>query len=577
MKRLNKYKPIYLIMLISLFTLSPVIAQSHDGRPIANAGSSRYAAQDPVVLDGTGSYDPDESGPLSYSWQQISGPTVVISDANTATPTISGFIQMEEIQECEFELIVRAGERESEPDTVKVVIVPTFVSGSIMVLENDSFDPNKPTFIWFDGGYYGSDLSYGGGAWNYYPTNIESNKLWVEKANIISFDPYYYDSPGKFSRCADIIIVYLSDVAPDYHQPIQTAGLSLGGIPAIDVALRLNQTYADARYAVNHVSFLDASTFVLGYRQYSERVASFLNNPVYGEQCWLDSYDSAYGDFYPSALNVFFGTFSHSLAPEWYHESLSTPESCDFNGGIVAGAYWSVIGPGKNLQLASFQNTDLYTFFWAGTETSGQMRPFSQTPGMLEPVTLYVIEPVDVGEPNGLVLTCARSKNAVGYELLFGTDPYSIMDYEIISDTPAPPNDVITTIPYDEIRWTIRVRDQYGSTIYADPKCFSINVNNPNPADGSLCEQTWIVSWSRGLHSVSYDVYFSDNYDDVNDGTTEAFRGNQTATYLFVGFAGFPYPDGLVPGTTYFWRIDDVGSDGTVKHKGKIWNFTVSP
>ena len=255
---------------------------------------------------------------------------------------------------------------------------------------------------------------------------------------------------------------------------------------------------------------------------------------------------------------------------------LTTPESCDFNGGIVAGAYWSVIGPGKNLQLASFPNTDLYKFRWIGFVTYGQMRPFSQTPGLLEPVTLYVIEPVDVGEPNGLVLTCARSKNAVGYELLFGTDPYSIMDYEIISDTPAPPNDVITTIPYDEIRWTIRVRDQYGSTIYADPKCFSINVNNPNPADGSLCEQTWIVSWSRGLRSVSYDVYFSDNYDDVNDGTAEAFRGNQTTTYLFVGFAGFPYPDGLVPGTTYFWRIDDVGSDGTVKHKGKIWRFTVS-
>lgn len=29
--------------------------------PIANAGLSRYAAQDPVVLDGTDSYDPDNS------------------------------------------------------------------------------------------------------------------------------------------------------------------------------------------------------------------------------------------------------------------------------------------------------------------------------------------------------------------------------------------------------------------------------------------------------------------------------------------------------------------------------------
>jgi hypothetical protein len=36
-----------------------------------------------------------------------------------------------------------------------------------------------------------------------------------------------------------MIIVYLSSVAPDYRQPIQTSGWSTGGQPAIDVALRL--------------------------------------------------------------------------------------------------------------------------------------------------------------------------------------------------------------------------------------------------------------------------------------------------------------------------------------------------
>ena len=63
-----------------------------------------------------------------------------------------------------------------------------------------------------------------------------------------------------FSRGTDQIIVFLSDMVPDYSQPIQIAGLSLRGIPAIDVALRLNQTHADARYAMNHVTFLDATT-----------------------------------------------------------------------------------------------------------------------------------------------------------------------------------------------------------------------------------------------------------------------------------------------------------------------------
>ena len=124
---------------------------------------------------------------------------LIISDANTAAPAISSFVQTEEIQKREFELIFRTGERESEPDNVKVVIVPTFVSGNIMVLENDSSDPNKSTFIRFDGAYSSSDLSAGGGPWNHDEANIESNESWEEKANIISFDPYYAD-PGGIRR-----------------------------------------------------------------------------------------------------------------------------------------------------------------------------------------------------------------------------------------------------------------------------------------------------------------------------------------------------------------------------------------
>lgn len=32
-----------------------------------------------------------------------------------------------------------------------------------------------------------------------------------------------------------------------------------------------------------------------------------------------------------------------------------------FNNGVIAGAYWSVIGPGKNLQLASTPDVETYT------------------------------------------------------------------------------------------------------------------------------------------------------------------------------------------------------------------------
>jgi hypothetical protein len=73
-------------------------------------------------------------------------------------------------------------------------------------------------------------------------------------------------------------------------------------------------------------------------------------------------------------------------------------------------------------------------------------------------------------------------------------------------------------------------------------------------------------------------VYFSDNFDDVNDATGDAFRGNQTLTYFVVGFPGFPYPDGLVPGTTYFWRIDEINPDDpNSPWRGPIWSFSVAP
>ena len=100
----------------------------------------------------------------------------------------------------------------------------------------------------------------------------------------------------------------------------------------------------------------------------------------------------------------------------------------------------------------------------------------------------------------------------------------------------------------------------------------------PTPADGSLYSDTWVsLGWSPGNTAVSHDVYFGDSFDDVNDGYNETFHSNQAATYFIVGSPGSPYPDGLVPGTTYYWRIDEVEADGTTKHKGDIWSFRIPP
>ncbi|MBN1803710.1 MAG: hypothetical protein JW837_00525 [Sedimentisphaerales bacterium] len=100
---------------------------------------------------------------------------------------------------------------------------------------------------------------------------------------------------------------------------------------------------------------------------------------------------------------------------------------------------------------------------------------------------------------------------------------------------------------------------------------------NPTPTDGAVHGQTWAsLGWLAAPSAVSHDVYFGENLADVEAGTGDTFLGNQIDTYLVVGFPGFPYPDGLVHGTTYYWRIDEVTADGE-KYTGDVWSFIVPP
>jgi hypothetical protein len=103
--------------------------------------------------------------------------------------------------------------------------------------------------------------------------------------------------------------------------------------------------------------------------------------------------------------------------------------------------------------------------------------------------------------------------------------------------------------------------------------------SSPDPRDGALHEDTWVtLSWRAGDFAVSHDVYLGDNFDDINEGTAEMFRGNQTTTFYVAGFPGFAYPDGLVPGTTYYWRIDEVNdTEPNSPWKGTVWSFSIPP
>jgi hypothetical protein len=103
----------------------------------------------------------------------------------------------------------------------------------------------------------------------------------------------------------------------------------------------------------------------------------------------------------------------------------------------------------------------------------------------------------------------------------------------------------------------------------------------PDPEDGALHPDVWVtMSWKPGPYAVSHDVYMGESYAEVDEATRDSdlFRGNQAITFIVAGFPGYPYPEGLVPGTTYYWRIDEVNdADPNSPWKGPVWSFSIPP
>ena len=77
------------------------------------------------------------------------------------------------------------------------------------------------------------------------------------------------------------------------------------------------------------------------------------------------------------------------------------------------------------------------------------------------------------------------------------------------------------------------------------------------PADGVQIEEiSQMLEWRPGELATSHNVYMGTNLDEVAAGTVPAV--NTTEGLVTAGIAGGPIPDGLLPGTTYYWRVESV-------------------
>jgi hypothetical protein len=85
-----------------------------------------------------------------------------------------------------------------------------------------------------------------------------------------------------------------------------------------------------------------------------------------------------------------------------------------------------------------------------------------------------------------------------------------------------------------------------------------IEARNPNPADGEIPVSTSAdLSWTAGPYATSHDVYFGTS-------NPPPFIGNQTATTFDPGI--------MTKDTTYYWRIDEISTYGTIT--GTVWSFS---
>jgi len=89
---------------------------------------------------------------------------------------------------------------------------------------------------------------------------------------------------------------------------------------------------------------------------------------------------------------------------------------------------------------------------------------------------------------------------------------------------------------------------------------------DPNPADGGTGGPAPLLQWTKGFTAVYHDVYFGTNPDLGPDDYMDRMP-----------FPMYWHIPGLTPGTTYYWRIDEVEADGTTTYTGDVWSFLAAP
>jgi hypothetical protein len=100
---------------------------------------------------------------------------------------------------------------------------------------------------------------------------------------------------------------------------------------------------------------------------------------------------------------------------------------------------------------------------------------------------------------------------------------------------------------------------KYCAAFIRDPEPMFM-ARNPNPADGTIGVSAPLLQWTVGGTAMFHDVYFG------TDPNPPLVSPKQM-------FAMYYYIQGLQPGATYYWKVDEIEADGTTMYPGPVWSF----
>ncbi|MHC4088347.1 MAG: choice-of-anchor Q domain-containing protein [Planctomycetota bacterium] len=159
------------------------------------------------------------------------------------------------------------------------------------------------------------------------------------------------------------------------------------------------------------------------------------------------------------------------------------------------------------------------------------------------------------------------------------------LEYTYFAGNPAVGPAVETLVRGTKYYWTVDAIDAQGNTFAGDIWEFVVQdyyaiVRSPEDGGATGVDTDVLLSWWPGIEASEHDVYFGTNFDDVNNAYKDPFF--PPPEFL----ATTTEPNILVTGldirTTYYWRVDEIGSRMPPPlppsyYKGNVWSFTTEP